>query len=148
MTDSLNILLIEDSNLDALLMSETFGEAQLRSRLYRVGSLPEAFQYLHRQGPFWNSDRPDLILLDLRLQNHDGFEVLKELKKNPQLCSIPVVVLSTSASEGDVRRSYELGAASYVTKPLDVYDFLRVLQGIEEYWLHVVALPQKRPFAA
>jgi CheY-like chemotaxis protein len=137
----IEILLVEDSLSDAELMVEALAEAKVINRLSRVEDGVEAMQFLSRQGPYTNAPRPDLIMLDLDLPRKDGREVLKELKQDANLKSIPVVVLTTSDAEDDVLRSYELHANCYVTKPVDLQQFLGVIRSIEQFWLTVVTLP-------
>ncbi len=100
-------------------------------------------QFLRRQGPYRDAPRPDLILLDLNLPRKDGREVLEELKEDPQLKQIPVVVLTTSRAEQDVLRSYALHANCYITKPVDFAQFMEVVKSIEHFWLAVVTLPKE-----
>ena len=100
-------------------------------------------QFLYRQGPYANATRPDLIMLDLNLPRKDGREVLKELKQDADLKTIPVVVLTTSDAERDVLRAYELHANCYITKPVDFQQFLAVIKSIEQFWFTIVTLPRK-----
>jgi chemotaxis family two-component system response regulator Rcp1 len=103
----------------------------------------EALSFLKREGTFANIPRPDLILLDLNLPKKDGREVLEEIKQNPVLKSIPVVILTTSTSEADILRSYMLHANCYITKPVDLGGFLKVVKSIDNFWLSVVKLPRE-----
>jgi len=100
-----------------------------------------AMDYLHRQGAHTNAVRPDLILLDLNLPRKDGREVLDEIKSDPQLRRIPVVILTTSRAEEDVLKSYNLHANCYITKPIDLSQFMKVVKSIEDFWLSIVVLP-------
>jgi len=148
MTDSpygrpIEILLVEDSPSDAELAIEALREAKVANRLTHVEDGVEAMQFLFRQAPHADAPRPDLIMLDLNLPRKDGREVLEELKADPDLKTIPVVVLTTSQAEQDVLRSYELHANCYITKPVDFQQFLSVIKTIEEFWLSVVTLPKK-----
>jgi CheY-like chemotaxis protein len=139
----IEILLVEDNPSDAALTIEALAEAKIANRLSRVEDGVEAMQFLYRQGPYVGATRPDLIMLDLNLPRKDGREVLKELKQDADLKTIPVVVLTTSNAERDVLRSYELHANCYVTKPVDFQQFLGVIKSIEQFWFTVVTLPRK-----
>lgn len=135
------ILLIEDSPSDAQLAIEALHAAKISNHLSHVEDGVEAMQFLRREGPYADAPRPDLILLDLNLPRKDGREVLKELKDDPHLKLIPVVVLTTSRAEQDVLRSYALHANCYITKPVDFMQFMEVVKSIEHFWLTVVTLP-------
>ncbi len=139
----IEILLVEDSPSDVRLTLEILDQAKMANRVSHVEDGVEAMEFLNRQGKFAAAPRPDLILLDLNLPRKDGREVLAELKSNPDLATIPVVVLTTSKAEQDVLRSYELHANCYITKPVDFTSFLDVVQSIEKFWLAVVTLPGK-----
>ena len=139
----IEILLVEDSPSDAQLAIEALQTAKIANRLSRVEDGVEAMQFLRRQGPYREAPRPDLILLDLNLPRKDGREVLEELKTDPQLKQIPVVVLTTSRAEQDVLRSYALHANCYITKPVDFAQFMEVVKSIEHFWLAVVTLPKE-----
>jgi chemotaxis family two-component system response regulator Rcp1 len=139
----IEILLVEDSPSDAQLALEALQTAKIANRLSRVEDGVEALQFLRRQGPYRAAPRPDLILLDLNLPRKDGREVLEELKEDPQLKQIPVVVLTTSRAEQDVFRSYALHANCYITKPVDFTQFMEVVKSIENFWLAVVTLPKE-----
>ncbi|MCG6133345.1 MAG: response regulator [Nostoc sp. LLA-1] len=139
----IEILLVEDSPSDANLTIKGFVNARIANNLHWVEDGETAMNYLWQQGEFANSPRPDLILLDLNLPGMDGREVLTEIKSDPNLKLIPVVILTTSADEEDILRSYNLSANCYVTKPLDVYQFIQVVQLIKDFWLAAVALPRK-----
>ena len=137
----ITILLVEDSPSDAQLTIEALQEAKLDNRMIHVEDGVEAMQFLRREGEYAEAPRPDLIMLDLNLPRKDGREVLAELKQDPKLAMIPVVVLTTSRAEQDVLRSYELHANCYITKPVDFQQFLFVVKSIEQFWLTVVTLP-------
>lgn len=137
----IKILLVEDSPTDAQLTIEALQEAKLDNRMIHVEDGVEAMQFLRREGKYAEASRPDLIMLDLNLPRKDGREVLAELKQDPRLAMIPVVVLTTSRAEQDVLRSYELHANCYITKPVDFQQFLCVVKSIEQFWLTVVTLP-------
>jgi chemotaxis family two-component system response regulator Rcp1 len=140
------ILLIEDSPGDVRLTREAFRDAKVHMNLHVASDGVEAMAFLSREGKHADSPRPDLILLDLNLPKKNGREVLEEIKKSPVLKSIPVVILTTSASEADILRSYLLHANCYITKPVDLEGFLNVVKSIDSFWLSVVKLPrEKRP---
>lgn len=143
MHNHIEILLVEDNPADVDLTQETLAYAKIRNRLHVVNDGHEALAYLRRQGRYSEAIRPDLILLDLNLPRKDGREVLAELKADPDLRSIPVVVLTSSDAEKDVVRSYDLGANCYVTKPVDLDQFANVVRTIEDFWFVVVKLPPK-----
>ncbi|MDD5175089.1 MAG: response regulator [Sterolibacterium sp.] len=142
-----NILLVEDERADAHLVKVAFVENHILADLHHVVDGREALEFLRCQGPhFANSSRPDLILLDLNMPRMDGRECLAELKKDSALCDIPVVVLTTSEGERDVVASYNLGAAGYITKPMDVVQFMSVIRDMGNYWFALVRLPEhKKP---
>jgi chemotaxis family two-component system response regulator Rcp1 len=136
-----DILLVEDSPSDQLLAREALAEAAVANRLHIVSDGIEAMAFLRRQGCHHAAPRPDLILLDLNLPRKDGREVLAEIKSSEELRRIPVVVLTTSESEQDVRHAYALHANCYVSKPVDFEAFKRVIRSIEEFWFRTVRLP-------
>ncbi len=138
-----DILLVEDSPADVRLTREALKEAKVLNMLHVVQDGVAALAFLRRQGQYASSPRPDLILLDLNLPRKDGREVLDEIKKDKDLQRIPVVVLTTSRAEEDVLRTYQLHANAYVTKPVDLSQFLGVVRSLEEFWLAVVTLPPK-----
>jgi two-component system, chemotaxis family, response regulator Rcp1 len=135
------ILLVEDSPGDVRLTEEALKEAKVLNRLTVASDGVEAMEALRGQGRFTQTPRPDIILLDLNLPRKDGREVLKEIKNDPSLKRIPVVVLTTSRAEEDVVRAYDLHANCYITKPVDFRQFIAVVQSIEDFWLAVVKLP-------
>ncbi len=137
----IEILLVEDSPSDTELTVEALKGAKVSNRLSMVEDGVQALEDLRRQGQYAKSQRPDLILLDLNLPRKDGREVLAELKADPNLKTIPVVVLTTSRADEDVVRAYALHANCYITKPVDFQQFLQVVQNIENFWLSVVKLP-------
>jgi two-component system, chemotaxis family, response regulator Rcp1 len=138
----IEILLVEDNPGDVRLTVEGLNEGKVRNHLHVARDGVEALAFLRREGEFRNAVRPDLILLDLNLPRKDGREVLQDLKSDPILRTIPVVVLTTSRSEQDVLRSYELQANCYITKPVDLEQFITVVKSIEDFWLTIVTLPQ------
>ena len=142
-TRSIEILLVEDNPGDARLTIEAMREAKMRNRIHLVEDGVEAMEFLRRQGRFGDAPRPDLILLDLNLPRKDGREVLAEVKADPNLKRIPVVILTTSRAEEDVIRAYDLHANCYVTKPVDLAQFMKIVAQIDEFWVKVVTLPGK-----
>ena len=143
MAKPIEILLIEDSPSDVALTIEALKTGKIGNNLNRVEDGVEAIQYLRQQGRYAKSPRPDLIMLDLNLPKKDGREVLRELKSDPSLKFIPVIVLTTSRSDKDVLQSYELNANCYITKPVDFQQFIDVVKSIEHFWLSVVTLPHR-----
>jgi two-component system, chemotaxis family, response regulator Rcp1 len=137
----IEILLVEDNPGDVRLTVEGLNEGKVRNHLHVARDGVEALAFLRREGEFSNAVRPDLILLDLNLPRKDGREVLQDLKSDPMFRTIPVVVLTTSRSEQDVLRSYELQANCYITKPVDLEQFITVVKSIEDFWLTIVTLP-------
>lgn len=140
--DLLQILLVEDSLPDIELTLEALEAAKVANKVVVVRDGQAALDYLHRRGQYADALRPDLVILDLNLPKRSGQEVLSDVKSNPDLRRIPVAVLTTSAAEADVVRSYDLGANCYLTKPVDVEQFLNVVQSIEDFWLGLVRLPR------
>jgi chemotaxis family two-component system response regulator Rcp1 len=136
-----DILLVEDNPGDVRLTQEAFREGKVRNRLSVVGDGVEVMSFLRRQKGHEKAPRPDLILLDLNLPRKDGREVLAELKDDPDLKRIPVVVLTTSKAEEDVLRTYNLHANCYITKPVDFGQLMTVVKAIDDFWLTVVRLP-------
>jgi CheY-like chemotaxis protein len=139
----IEILLIEDSPSDTELTVEALKEAKVRNSLSVVEDGVQAIEFLRHQGVYADAPRPDLILLDLNLPRKDGREVLAEIKSDPDLKMIPVIVLTTSRADQDILRAYELNANCYITKPVDFDKFLKVVHSIEAYWLLIVTLPPK-----
>jgi chemotaxis family two-component system response regulator Rcp1 len=144
-TPPVEILLVEDNPGDVRLTKEALREGKVYSNLHWAKDGVEALEFLRREGPHANAPRPDIILLDLNLPKKDGREVLSVIKNDDALKNIPVVVLTTSKSEEDILRSYELHANCYVTKPVDLDQFIRVVQSIDGFWLTVVTLPPAAP---
>jgi chemotaxis family two-component system response regulator Rcp1 len=137
----INILLVEDNEPDVVLTQEAFKEAKVANMLYVVEDGVEALDFLRRESRYVEVPRPDLILLDLNLPKKDGREVLDEIKSDPKLASIPVVILTTSTDERDVLQAYSHHANCYITKPVDFAQFMAVVKSIEGFWLTVVRLP-------
>ena len=136
------ILLVEDNPGDTRLVIEAMREAKLENYIHVVEDGIEAMQFLRREGRFGDAPRPDLILLDLNLPKKDGRAVLAEVKADPVLKRIPVVVLTTSQAEEDVLRAYDLHANCYITKPVDMEQFMKVVAQIDDFWVRVVTLPK------
>jgi chemotaxis family two-component system response regulator Rcp1 len=141
----IEVLLVEDSPGDVRLTKEAFKDAKVHINLHVASDGARAMAFLKREGEHSNAPRPDLILLDLNLPRKDGREVLAEIKESPTLKSIPVVVLTTSSSEADILRSYQLHANCYITKPVGLEGFLTVVKSIDSFWLSVVKLPRELP---
>ncbi len=138
------ILLVEDNEGDIGLVEEVFEEGRINNNLNITEDGEEAMEFLRKEGEFANSPRPDLILLDLNLPKKDGREVLEEIKDDENLRRIPVVVLTTSKAEKDILKSYDMHANSYITKPVDFDQFIKVIKSIEDFWLEVVKLPEDK----
>ena len=148
MTDRSNgkpieILLVEDNPGDVRLVVESFKEAKVSNNLSVVGNGEEALAFLRRNGAYTNAPKPDLILLDLNLPKKDGREVLAEIKQDPCLRLIPVVIVTSSDAERDIVRSYELHANAYVTKPVGFDQFMNVIRSVESFWLSIVRFPPR-----
>jgi two-component system, chemotaxis family, response regulator Rcp1 len=139
--EPIEVLLIEDSLGDIRLTREAFKDARVYINLQVATDGEQAMSILRREGKYKDALRPDLILLDLNLPKKDGREVLKEVKESPTLGRIPVVVLTTSASDADVLKTYSLHANCYITKPVGLADFLTVIKSIDNFWLSIVKLP-------
>jgi CheY-like chemotaxis protein len=139
----IEVLLVEDDPGDVLMTQEAFEEHKVQNRLTVVSDGVEALAFLRREGEYANAVRPDLILLDLNLPRRDGREVLEEIKKDEELGRIPVVVLTTSAADEDILRSYQLHANAYVTKPVDFERFIAVIKQIDDFFVSVVKLPPR-----
>ena len=138
-----SILLVEDNPGDVRLTIEALDENKFYVDLDVTKDGVEALEFLKQQGQYANARRPDLILLDLNLPRKDGRQVLAEIKSDPDLQRIPVVILTTSQAEEDILRTYNLHANCYVTKPVDLGQFIRVVKSIEEFWFAIVRLPSK-----
>jgi CheY-like chemotaxis protein len=140
---AIEILLVEDNPGDVRLTIEGLNEGKVRNNLHVARDGVEALDFLRRRGRFPDAVRPDLILLDLNLPRMDGREVLAEIKSDPDLKTIPVVVLTTSRAEQDILHSYQLQANCYITKPVDLEQFITVVRSIEDFWLTIVTLPNR-----
>ena len=137
----IDILMVEDNPGDIRLTQEALRENKMNNTLHVVKDGVEAMAFLRREETYADARRPDLILLDLNLPKKDGREVLAEIKADPVLMRIPVVILTTSQAEEDILRSYDLHANCFVTKPVDLDQFMKVVQSIEDFWLTIVKLP-------
>lgn len=144
MTDAslMQILLVEDSLPDVELTLEALADAKVANAVTVARDGVEALAVLRREGAHGDSPRPDLVILDLNLPKMDGHEVLAEMRADPALRRIPVAVLTTSAAEADVVRTYDLGANCYLTKPVDVEQFVKVVHAVDDFWLGIVRLPK------
>ncbi len=139
----ITILMADDDEDDRLLTEEAFAESRLANDLRFVNDGEALMQYLLRQGDYTDpqdSPRPGIILLDLNMPKKDGREALEEIKANPDLCRIPVIILTTSKAEEDIVRSYNLGANSFITKPVTFHRLVEVLKTVGDYWFHIVQL--------
>ncbi|NUN97017.1 MAG: response regulator [Candidatus Omnitrophica bacterium] len=139
----IEILLVEDNPADVRLTKEFLNGAKFLNRLHVVADGVEAMAFLRREGKYGDVPRPDLILLDLNLPRKDGREVLAEVKSDPSLQRIPIVILTTSESEQDILKSYDLHVNCYVTKPVNIDQFSIVVKSIKDFWFSVVTLPPK-----
>ncbi|MEY2410393.1 MAG: hypothetical protein QOF48_3063 [Verrucomicrobiota bacterium] len=139
----IEILLVEDNSGDARLAREALRDAKVRNNLTWISDGTEALAFLRREGKYERAPRPDLILLDLNLPRKDGREVLTEIKADEKFRRIPVVILTTSQAEEDVLRAYHLNANCYITKPVDLDQFMKVVKTIEDFWLTIVKLPSE-----
>jgi CheY-like chemotaxis protein len=139
----IEILLVEDDPGDVVMTREAFADYKVHNQLHVVDDGAEAMAFLRNEGVYAERPRPDLVLLDLNLPKMDGREVLEAIKSDPELASIPVVVLTTSENEDDVLRSYSLHANAYVTKPVDFERFIEVVRQIDDFFVTVVRLPRR-----
>lgn len=136
------VLLVEDNPGDVRLTQEAFKDGRLLVNISVVVDGVEAMEFLHRRGSFENAPRPELILLDLNLPRKSGREVLSEIKADPELRRVPVIVMTTSKAEQDIHRAYNLNANCYIAKPVELDEFLKVVRSIEDFWLSIVTLPR------
>lgn len=142
MQDGLHVLLVEDNEGDIVLTQEAFDERKIINKLSVARNGEEAVEFLLGEAEKENSELPDLVLLDLNLPVKNGFEVLQALKEKKETKSIPVIILTTSSSQKDVDSAYNLQANSYITKPLEIDDFIQAVVKIEEFWLQLIRLPK------
>ena len=138
------VLLVEDSPGDVRLTREALKEGKVRNNLSVVNDGVEAMEFLRRQGKYADAPRPDIVLLDLNMPRKDGREVLAEMKSDDDLKRIPVVILTTSEAEQDILKTYELHANCYLTKPVDLEQFISIVKSVEDFWLTIVQLPRSR----
>ncbi|MET8137250.1 response regulator [Streptomyces sp. NPDC005251] len=139
----IDVLLVEDDPGDELMTREAFEDNKIGNTLHVVRDGEEALDFLYRRGAHADVPQPDLILLDLNLPKYDGRQVLEKIKSDPALSHIPVVVLTTSAAEEDILRSYKLHANAYVTKPVDLHQFIAAVRQIDDFFVQVVRLPRQ-----
>lgn len=137
----LSILLVEDSRADARLILEVFKEEEVNAIINVVRDGEEAMDFLLKRSPYTDASTPNLILLDLNLPKKDGREVLEEIKQNADLDGIPIIILTTSQSEDDVAKCYKLQASCFVTKPIDLEEFVKVIRSLDEFWFSAVKFP-------
>lgn len=140
----IEILLVEDNPGDVRLTQEALKEAKVKNIIHVATDGVEAMAFLHHEGKYKNVPGPDLILLDLNMPRKNGLEVLSEIKEDADLKKIPVVILTVSKNEEDILRSYDLHANCYITKPVDLDQFLKVVKSIQDFWLTIVKLPIKQ----
>jgi len=140
-TRPIDVLLIEDDPGDELITREAFEHNKIDNTLHVARDGEEGLDYLYQRGQYSDAPRPDLVLLDLNLPKYDGRQLLQKIKSDPDLCHIPVVVLTTSAAQEDILRSYKLHANAYVTKPVDLDAFMKAVRQIDEFFVQVVRLP-------
>ena len=141
MADIFKLLLVEDNPADVRLTQEALKNGKVLHKLFVIQDGMEAMVFLHKEPPYQESPRPDLILLDLNLPKKDGREVLAEIKADPNLRSIPVVILTTSQADEDILKTYDLHANGYIIKPVDIDQFFVIIKNIKEFWMSVVELP-------
>ena len=137
----IHILLVEDNEGDIMLTTEAMHEARIANTISVVKDGWRALQYLEKKGEYVNATSPDMVLLDVNLPKMNGHEVLKSIKSNEKIMHIPVIMLTTSSSERDVLMSYQNHANCYITKPVEVSDFMKVVSSIEHFWISIVQLP-------
>ncbi len=139
----IDILVVEDNPGDARLIKEVLNEQKIYNSLFIVSDGVEAMNFLRNKGKYKDSPKPDLIILDLNLPKKDGREVLADIKADDDLKRIPVVIMTISQAEADILKSYNLHANCYITKPIDLNQFIKVIKTIEEFWFSIVKLPSK-----
>ncbi len=141
--ESIDILLVEDNPGDVRLTKEALKDAKVLNDVYVAKDGVEAMQFLHKEKPFKDAPVPDIILLDLNLPRKDGREVLAEVKADPKLKHIPIVILTTSKADEDIIKTYNLHANAYITKPVDLNRFVEIIHALEEFWFTIVKLAPK-----
>jgi chemotaxis family two-component system response regulator Rcp1 len=137
------ILLVEDNPADVRLTVEVFKDSRVTNHISVAADGEEALTFLQKRGRYSGADRPDLIILDLNLPRKDGREVLSDIKADPELKTIPIIVLTTSDADQDVWKAYNAGVNSYITKPVDLEQFIRIVHSIEDFWLSIVKFPTR-----
>jgi CheY-like chemotaxis protein len=140
---AVDILLVEDNPGDVRLTKEALKDAKVMNEIYVAKDGVEAMDFLNKKGAFKEAPTPDMILLDLNLPRKDGREVLAEVKKDPNLKHIPVIILTTSKADEDIIKTYNLHANAYITKPVDLNRFVEIIHALEEFWFTIVKLPPK-----
>jgi len=141
--EPIDILMVEDNLADVELTIEAFRDASVLNRIHVAEDGEQAMAFLRRQEPYQDAPRPDMILLDLNLPRKDGREVLVEIKNDPEFARIPVIILTTSSDERDILQAYDQHVNAYLTKPVGLDEFVRIVQTLEDFWLTVVRLPPK-----
>lgn len=139
----IDILLVEDNPGDARLVQKAFELGRLANKIYHVSDGESALKFLRKEEPYSDAPRPDIILLDLNMPGLDGREVLAQVKSDPDLLTIPIIIMTTSSAEQDILESYKLHVNCYITKPVQVQDFINVVKTIDEFWIGVVCLPKR-----
>jgi len=139
----IDILIVEDNSGDARLIKEVLNDNKIFGSLHLAKDGVEAMEFLRNEGQFKNAFKPDLIILDLNLPRKDGREVLAEIKTDEALKHIPVVIMTISQAEEDILKSYNLHANCYITKPIDLNQFIKIVKSIEDFWFTIVKLPPK-----
>ena len=139
----IDILVVEDNSGVARLIREVLHDSKVFNTLFRVKDGVEAMDFLNKRGSYKNATKPDLIILDLNLPKKDGREVLAEIKQDPDLKHIPIIIMTISQSEEDILKSYNLHANCFITKPIDFNQFIKVVKSIEDFWFSIVKLPPK-----
>ncbi len=141
--NKIEILLVEDNSGDIRLIKEAFKETKIPNKLHVVGDGLEAISFLRNEGKYMDEQQPDLIILDLNLPKKDGYEVLTTIKQDKSLKKIPVLILSVSAAEEDIKKSYECHANCFIKKPVDMDQFIDIIKSIGNFWFEIVKLPPK-----
>ena len=143
MSDDIQILLVEDNPGDVRLTKEALRGARVANDLHVVVDGEEAIEFLNQRGAHADAPRPDIVLLDLNLPRLDGSEVLAQIKTDPELAKIPIIVLTSSSAEADIQRAYELHANCFISKPVDFTEFIGAVRSLEGFWLKIVKLPTR-----
>jgi chemotaxis family two-component system response regulator Rcp1 len=143
-TKNIEILLVEDNPGDVRLTQEALKEGKVLNNLHVAVDGVDALEFLRKEGKYARVPRPDIVLLDLNLPRKDGRELLADIKNDPKLRQIPVVILTTSKAEEDIVKTYDLHANCYITKPVDLDQFIEVVKSVEDFWFSIVKLPQNR----